>query len=124
MEETDPWPGLCVQVTSPRLQLCAYKSKGDLVNIADIKAAKKRFAIRVNAGNLVAWRPASEYGANWGAINGMDTTVDKTLLLGAYQTSDGVKGRFWDGTVYQCVVYKSALTDEQIKGWVKAEASE
>lgn len=124
MEETDPWPGLCVQVTSPRLQLCAYKSKGDLVNIADIKAAKNRIGIRVNRGNIVAWRPTSEYGANWDAISGMDTTVDKTLLLGAYQTSDGVKGRFWDGTVYQCVVYKSALTDEQIEGWVKAEASE
>lgn len=124
MEEADPWPGMCVQVTSPRLQLCAYKSKGDLVTIADIKAAKKRFAIRVNAGNLVGWKPASEYGANWGAISGMDTTVDKTLLLGAYQTSDGEKGRFFDGTLYQCVVYKSALTDEQIRSWVKAEASE
>ena len=124
MEEISPWPGMCVQVSGAELQVCAYKSSGKLTTVAEVKAAKKRFAIRVNAGNLLAWRPESEYGANWGAISGMDTTVDKTLILGAYQTSNGTKGRFFDGTLYQCVVYKSALTDEQLKSWVNAEVDE
>lgn len=123
MDETSPWPGMCVQVAGSNLDVNIYKSHGTLTTVANIKAAKNRMVIRVSRGNIVAWRPTSEYGANWGAISGMDTTVDKTLLLGAYQTSDGEKGRFFDGTLYQCVVYKSALTDEQIESWVKAEAS-
>lgn len=48
----------------------------------------------------------------------MDTPVTKNLVLGAHQNRDGTKDRFWDGTLYQCVVYKSALTDEQLKEWV------
>lgn len=123
MDETSPWPGMCVQVAGSNLDVNIYKSHGTLATVANIKAAKNRIGIRVNRGNLFAWRPTSEYGSNWGSISGMDTTVDKTLLLGAYQTSDGEKGRFFDGTLYQCVVYKSALTDEQIESWVKAEAS-
>lgn len=124
MEEISPWPGMCVQVSGADLQVCAYKSSGKLTTVAEVKAAKKRMAIRVSSGNLIAWRPASEYSADWGSISGMDTTVDKTLILGAYQTSNGTKGRFFDGTLYQCVVYKSALTDEQLKSWVNAEVSE
>lgn len=123
MDETSPWPGMCVQVAGSNLDVNIYKSHGTLATVANIKAAKNRIGIRVNRGNLVAWKPTSGYGSNWGTISGMDTTVDKTLLLGAYQTSDGKKGRFFDGTLYQCVVYKSALTDEQIESWVKAEVS-
>ena len=40
--------------------------------------------------------------------------VDKSLLIGGYQTSDGIKGRFWDGTVYFCKIYDKLLTEEQI----------
>lgn len=40
--------------------------------------------------------------------------VDKSLLIGGYQTSAGVKGRFWDGDVYWCKIYDKLLTEEQI----------
>ena len=74
-------------------------------------------AIRVQNGELAAWR-TDGYEANWGAIKSMTTTTSKTLILGAYQTSGGAKGRFWDGTFYQFVVYNSALTSDQINGWI------
>ena len=53
--------------------------------------------------------------------SGYDTAVDKSLLLGCYQEPDGTKGRFFDGTLYQCLVYDKALTDEQVKTWITTE---
>ena len=121
MEEADPWPGMCVQVGGAVMKLNVYKNDPSFGTTQLWKSKKCKAAIRVNAGTLTGWRPpdgGTSYALAWGAISGIDTTVDKTLILGAYQTSDGTKGRFFDGTLYQCVVYKTALTDEQINGWV------
>lgn len=40
-------------------------------------------------------------------LNGTMTfvTVTQNLLIGAYQDSDGTKGRFWKGTVNKCAVW-------------------
>lgn len=123
MEEVSPWPGLSVSLWNTHIGMNLYSMSTDLkLSVPDIQAAKQKVAIRISGGR-VTLRVASNsmiHDASFAA----STAVSKNLLIGCYQTSDGVKGRFWDGTVYQCVVYKSALTDEQIRNWVNAEASE
>ena len=95
---------------------CYFSGKGQLASISNLKAAKRRLGVIFRGANYIGGRD-SGYTSNWGNITGY-TTVDKTLILGAYQQSDGTKGRFFDGTLYQCIVYNSALTDDQLREWL------
>ena len=118
MDESKPWPGLTIQaLPNGQMQMSLYSSATTFGMIAEWKESKHRMALRVSNGSISGWRVDGNKTA-WGAISGMTAAVDKTLLLGGYQTSAGVKGRFFDGTFYQCIVYSEALTDEQIGAWV------
>ena len=118
MEESSPWPGFVVQVNSADLRYTLYGSYHTLGTVSALKAEKQRLAMRCSAGAMSAHTMATDYVSNWGAVSGMTTAVDKSLLIGAMQESDGTKARFFNGTVYQCIVYQAALTDEQIMQWV------
>lgn len=41
-------------------------------------------------------------------------TFEQNALIGAYQTTDGTKGRFWTGTIHNCGIWEKLLTDEEI----------
>ena len=43
------------------------------------------------------------------------TEVTQNLLLGAYQTTAGVKGRYYKGTINSFVVYDSNLDENMIE---------
>lgn len=117
MEEVAPWPGLVVQATSGgNMKLNCYGNDPDFGTIDEWKSEKRKFAIRVQDGNLTGWR--TDGYAAWGAIKNLTVSVDKTLILGAMQDSSGAKSRYFDGTFYQFVVYDSALTNDQINSWV------
>ncbi len=118
-EDTDSQPGLELRVLGgDKVQLHVYTAGPTLFKTSELKAEKRRVAIRMKSGVFNAVRPPNGDVSNWGTVKGMDTPVTKSLILGARQKSDGTKYNFWDGTLYQCVVYKSALTDEQLKEWV------
>ena len=38
------------------------------------------------------------------AVGGAVAAVAKSLILGAYQASDGTKGRYFDGTISQFII--------------------
>lgn len=118
-EEVDSQPGLDLRVLyGGKVQLNVYTAGPTLCTVSELKAKKCKLAIRMKSGALNAVRPPNGDVSHWGVVKGMDTPVTKSLILGARQKSDGTKYNFWDGTLYQCVVYKSALTDEQLKEWV------
>lgn len=118
-EDSDPLPGLELRIIgSDKVQLLVYTSGPTFFATSELKEKKRRGAIRMKSGVFSATRSTNSDVSNWGIVNGMNTPVTKNLVLGAHQKSDGTKDRFWDGTLYQCVVYKSALTDEQLKEWV------
>ena len=118
-EDTDSQPGLELRVLGgDKVQLHVYTAGPTLFATSELKTEKRRVVIRMKSGVFSAVRPPNGDVSNWGVVKGMDTPVTKSLILGARQKSDGTKDRFWDGTLYQCVVYKSALTDEQLKEWV------
>ena len=46
-------------------------------------------------------------------------SIPNNLLLGAYQDNDGVKGRFWSGTINSCKVYFDTLpTDDETNAFL------
>ena len=46
------------------------------------------------------------------------TAITQTLLIGAYQTSAGVKGRFWRGWIRDFKVYGRFVSDEEVEGFL------
>ena len=112
MEETDPYPGVNVAAwPSGTYGINVYKSNLQAkLNINRSKADEfklilvfKGKTVRAVAGNK------NSYGNVYGVldsgtvtINGLTATVDKTLLFGAYHTSDNTPGRFWGWHFESC----------------------
>lgn len=120
MEESEPWPGFTVQITggyggTGYLQANIYGGSGTLKLLSAVKETKRKLAVTISENTAVSWQ-TKDYKIT-SEISNYNTTVNKSLILGAYQTSDGTKGRFFDGTLYQCLVYNKKLTDEQICAW-------
>lgn len=121
MEESDPYPGLSIAGEAKSYgihvferyapKLIASSFGFDIYNtyVFAIQVSGKRAWAKVRNANNGAyieskgWVDIADYAA-----------VDKSLLIGGYQTSNGTKGRFWDGTVYFCKIYDKLLTEEQI----------
>lgn len=117
MSEIKPWPGFCVQIASGgELAASIYNTRATVQSLYNLKASKCRLAIRMEGDKVRRWMDTGDY--NDFTVSGYNVAVDKSLLLGCYQEEDGTKGRFWDGTLYQCLIYNKALTDEQIETWI------
>lgn len=118
MEESGLWPGFVVQVVGDgSLQTNIYGGKAGFASMSVLKGRPYKFAVRISGTTATRWQSA-ETKSDF-TISNYNTTVDKSLIVGCYQQSDGTKGRFFDGTLYQCLVYNKALTDEQIETWLK-----
>ena len=119
MEESSPWPGFIIQIAgSSGLQMNLYGYKKALVDLATLKAAKRKFAIQFEDETVKVWNYDGTMLTGGSPITSYTTTVAKSLLLGGYQTSDGTKGRYFDGVLSQCLIYDKALTNEQITAWI------
>ena len=83
---------------------------------------RTRYAVQIDGRK---YRGGSTYCplTEWKTSNGPIVDVPQTFLIGAAQSADGSKKQqFWDGTVYQCRVYKGLLSDNKVneyiqKGW-------
>ena len=125
MEEKSPWPGFVVQVGgSGVLQINMYGFSKILDTRDDLIANKRRFAVQFYDnkikglsynGYYFTGNKESDYASE---ITGYTPAVDKSLLLGGYQTSDGTKGRFFDGVLSQCLIYDKVLTPAQMLTWI------
>jgi hypothetical protein len=45
-------------------------------------------------------------------------SIDKTLLIGAYRSSDDIKGRFFKGTINEFKVYDHAFSNDECVAYV------
>lgn len=125
MNEATPYPGMSLAIWggSGDLGLNFYKSSGPLSGLSKLKSQKVRIAIQISEGTFTT-RTNSGIGTYTSMeISGYTATVDKSLIIGAYQSSDGVKGRFFDGTVYQLMIFDSALDVNTIESWVSGSTS-
>lgn len=121
MEESDPYPGLSIagegksygihvfERNAPELVASGFGFDFYNTYVIAIQVSGKRAWAKVRNANM------GSYIESKGWVDIADyTAVDKSLLIGGYQTSNGTKGRFWDGTVYFCKIYDKLLTEEQI----------
>ena len=114
MEESGNYPGLALQYNA------AYGGYIILGNTGfgdhPINANKVKFAITCKNGELAHFKVVRDKGIEtYRALKCSYTTpVTKNLLLGCYQDSSGNKGRYWNGTLYNFIVYDAALTGAQI----------
>lgn len=46
-------------------------------------------------------------------------SVSETLLIGAYRTTDDVKGRFWKGIMYDFKIYNRAISDDEANAYLQ-----
>lgn len=51
------------------------------------------------------------------ADNSNYVTVPQNLLIGCYQTTDGVRGRYWNGTINDFRIYNRVLSNEEITAY-------
>ena len=125
MEETSPWPGFVVQVGGDGVLQVNMYGYGKVLATRDVMIAnKRRFAVQFYddkikglsyTGNYFTGNKDSDYASE---ITNYTAAVDKGLLLGGYQTSDSVKGRYFDGVLSQCLIYDKALTGMQMYNWI------
>lgn len=121
MNETDPYPGLAIAGGNSSYTISAFERRTNTLLARGFGFdIYNTYVIAIQVSGKRAW--AKVFNANKktyieskGWVDIADyTAVDKSLLIGGYQTSNGTKGRFWDGTVYFCKIYDKLLTEEQI----------
>lgn len=98
----------------------AYYSFGE-VNVSDSVAHLKtrtRYAIQMDGKK---YRGGSTYCtmSDWKTTKKTITDVPESLLLGGAPTVNGGFERCWDGTLYQCKVYKGLLSDTKINKFIQ-----
>lgn len=98
----------------------AYYSFGE-VNVSDSVAHLKtrtRYAIQLDGKK---YRGGSTYCtmSDWKTTKKTITDVPESLLLGGAPTANGGFERCWDGTLYQCKVYKGLLSDTKINKFIQ-----
>lgn len=121
MEETVPWPGFSIASDGKAYGINLFgKGSTDLVSSGFGFDGLNTYVFAIRVSGKRAW--AKVYNANnqttidsngWVNIDNY-VAVDKSLLIGGYQTSAGVKGRFWDGEVHWCKIYDKLLDENVI----------
>ena len=99
----------------------AYYNFGTAISdsVAHLKT-RTRYVIQLDGQRF---RGGSTYCAlsNWTITGSAITDVPENLLIGGApgNTTDGALTRCWDGTFYQCKVYKGLLSDAKINKFIQ-----
>ena len=99
-----------------------YGTNGPFINLSYLNGNKVRIAIAINGGKVTTKTNTSMGNYADVSISNYSGTVDKSLILGAFQDDSGVS-QFFNGTVYQFAVFQSALDTSNIESWINGEAS-
>lgn len=124
MQESDPWPGFVFKgrTGNNTLQFNMYDVAKAMDEASVLIGQKRRYAFKITESKIFGWNyNGAAIGDSAGnAISKYTSTVSNNVILGAAQDTSGNLDCFFDGTIHQCLIYKKALTDTQIKGWVTA----
>lgn len=121
MTEAQPWPGICFQTKNSNgmFQLNLYSREQPYGIYAGDAGARVVTYVQIKGDKFRAGSDPTTDA--WGTITGYSTNVAQNLLLGAYQNTDGTKGRFWDGTLERFEVWDKELTNDEITAWINAK---
>lgn len=116
MNEAAPYPGVSLDGNSG-VRICYIGDRSVTTSISN-KADVKVLALRFKAGALDAIRYKNASGEIVTVAHNTTAKyaeVTQNLLLGAYQTTAGVKGRYYKGTINSFVVYDLYLDENMIE---------
>lgn len=110
MKEQPPYPGINLQKgANSNFDLSAGNNVSPMTELIPISQRTKLIIVKngtimkAYTSNSVKKQSAYKF-----------TSIDQTLLLGAYQTTDGTKDRYWNGTINKFNVWFRTLTTEEI----------
>lgn len=121
MEESGSYPGITASIWGGAgdLGINMYNSNGQVAHLSTLNGWKVKIALQINGATWTS-KTNSGIGNYTDIAYALTTAVDKSLLIGAMQESDGTKKRFWEGTVHQFFVYDEAIDVATLESWVNA----
>lgn len=111
MNESNPWPGLALQLYPDYYVINYYSATQSLIQATHKEEVRRKLIITKEQGAsyITVILDGQKY-----TMNAQFSAVNQTLLLGCYQTTAGTKGRFWNGTIYECKVWNKPLSEDEI----------
>lgn len=131
MNENSPYPGINEQFINyggynVSLTVNGDSKVGILAQPINSSNERIRFVIVLDTENGIAkaWRKIGDNIASSGTMSLSNfVAVSQNLIIGAYQTTSGTKGRFWKGTMYDFKVYDFAFTDNEATAYLQEDHS-
>ena len=116
MRESTPYPGLCLDFNSSG-GLRAVVPNNSPVTISSPDTNRHKIVITKSGNTFTVYNESmSQLGTN---TPDTITTVSQTLLLGAYQTTNGDKGRFFNGTIHKFKLAEGVMSREDCLAWIE-----
>ena len=115
MRESAPYPGLCLDFSGSGLR--AVVPNNSDIQISSSDTNRHKFVITKSGNTFTVYNESmSQLGTN---TPDTITTVRQTLLLGAYQTTNGDKGRFFNGTIHKFKLAEGVMSREDCLAWIE-----
>lgn len=137
MTEAEPWPGVSITVhgTTGHAIMATYGDKQVLTKTTastPFYGRNTKAVICFNGSRMrVVCPTAGKVGTSdvaslfedkpdtgWFDVTGMTTTINETLILGAYKETSGTMGRYFNGTINRCKVYSGICSDDMIQAFL------
>ena len=114
MKEADEYPGINIDIGMEIRRIVVPNNKQLYTGPQAVIGTAIQYAL-VKQGKVFTLYDKTGAVLSSAETDGDITPVDQTLLLGAYQTVDGAKGRFFKGTINKFKLVEEIYTVPQIK---------
>lgn len=114
MKEVLPYPGITIQKDMGYNYALGKGNNTNMIGSVIPISQRTKVVIVKNGTTMKIYNSNNVVGESPYVF----TSIDQTLLLGAYQTVEGTKGRFFKGTIYEFSIIKGAYTAEQINAYL------
>ena len=118
MKEQSPYPGMVLQNSYPTSFVLSPANNTSQIgdkNTSLIPISQRTKLVIVKNGTTMKVYNSNNFK---GESAYKFTAIDQTLILGAYQTIDGTKGRFFKGTIHEFSISNTVYTKEQINDYL------
>lgn len=136
MHESSPWPGLTINIHSRQMDVQLNSSSGSAGSISipsivssDVSEARikcvwiidftsMRSYVFLSVNDILLGQQATSITSAM-----LDVNITENALIGCYQKTDGTKGRFWKGTMYDYKIYNYAWTGNAANAYLQEDHS-
>ena len=121
MKEVSPWNGITLD--GNMMDCLRIACAGESVSLLDAEGKYIPYYSNINQKYVLVKESGSQtlkiYNYNRNVVqelvsSSLTEVIENDLLLGCYQTTEGVKGRFWKGKIHNFKVWDIALSQEYV----------